>query len=189
MSKNSKLVGIIAGKNFTIEEHENPNVFTFTHNNCGNKFIREIRYISQYGVKCPRCDASVNNDSIKTCIDESLALQLYQRCKELLPSGSSIIGDTSDKCNTIKVVINLGNEIQVLIEDLLNNVNLPDCLLRRGDVHSVQLELIDRIMPPKYLVLDDFQSLDTLVRVKNQETLTVFNCKIEDLLREVLPIE
>lgn len=189
MSENAKLVRIIAGNNFNIKEQENSNVFTIIHNKCGNKFVREIKHISQYGIKCPRCDIIMNTKAMRVCIDEILALKIYQECKELLPSGYSIVGDTSDKCNTVKIITNTGDELQVVINDLLENINLPDCLLRRGDIHSIQLELIDRIVLPKYLILDDFQSLDSVVRVKNQETLIISSYRIEDLLREVLPVE
>lgn len=144
MSENAKLVRIIAGNNFTIEEQENPNVFTFIHNKCGNKFVREVKYISQHGIKCPRCDTTVATKAMRVCIDETLALKIYHDCKELLPSGYSIVGDTSDKNNIIKIITNTGDELQVVINDLLENINLPDCLLRRGDIHSIQLEQIGR---------------------------------------------
>ena len=189
MLESSKLVRIIAGNNFTVEEHEDPNIFTFTHNKCGNKFTRELNHISQYGIKCPRCDEVITTKALRMHIDATVALKIYQECKELLPKEFSIVGDTSSKDNTVKIITNSGRELQVVINDLLENINLPDCLLRRGDIHSIQLELIDRILPSKYLILDDFQTLNTFVRVKNQETLTISSCRVEDLLSEVLPHE
>lgn len=192
MEDTLRLIKQIAGTKYTVSEDEKPDVVNLIHNKCGQHFQRTTSQISLYGIKCPRCNASAAiSEQIVASKEELHALNLYQTCKQYIPHGFIIMGDTSSEDNVIEISSSDGNlHYSLKIQDILNNVNLPDCLARRdSSVSSVQLDILDILLPKEFSVLDNFNSLDDTVRVKNTRTLEVKEYLVRTILEGVMQHE
>ena len=180
-----KLIKLIAGNNYDVVTMENKtDKYIVTHKTCGHKFVRSASDISLYGIHCPRCTET--KSSVATAVDESHALELYKRCKSYIPSSFSLTGDTSSKENSIKVLTPQGETFTVVIEDLLDNKNLPDALARRDiATPSLALQILDIQTGQNIEIIDDFNSLDDEIRVRYHSTWVTKRVKVSDFIRGV----
>lgn len=191
MNNSFNLIKQIAGSQFVVSEDAS-GLINVTHSKCGNQFQRSVAQISMHGLNCPRCNAVNNvNEQIITSTEEMHALNLYNACKKFLPQHFILTGDTSDEDNVVEVSSSDGNmRFSLKIRDILENRNLPDCLMRRdASVSGVHLDVLDTLLPDELQVLDNFDSLDSVVRVKNNKTLEVKEYSVRAILEGVMGYE
>lgn len=179
------ILKLTAGDNFTINDFDGKSV-TVVHRRCGHVFNVTISEVATRGFRCSRCD-DMRIQKPFTVLKEVASLELYDRCMSKLPKGFSIYGDTSDENNSIQISWSGGNRHTITVADLLNDKNLPDCLVHRNkDLKpSLQLSILDRLVEDYVEILDDFESLDDEVRVKDNKAGTIASRNVQDILQEI----
>lgn len=187
-----KLVETIAGSAFNIVSADTncpTPTFTLEHCKCGNKFGRTLNEISAQGIHCDRCERHVLGNTILKDAKRVKALHVYNQCKALIPDDFTIKGDTSDESNVIKVTDTIGNTFDISIKDLLENRNLPDCLVRRDVIHpSPALSILDTLFDD-YTVLDDFNTLYDEVRIRSNANHIVKKMSVNKFLESMKQYE
>lgn len=184
---NLKLIEVIAGTEYQVQQSSEASAYVLTHNRCGNRFVRSEADISLHGIHCPRCEgSSYLRDQVVDGVNEKLASTICKQCKEVLPTNALIIGDTSNTSNTITVKCDNGQSADIVIQDLLDGRNLPDWLQRRVlNTVNVPLQVLDFFVPPRYTVLDNFDKLDDCIRVKDNVLLQVKAATVQDFIEDI----
>lgn len=187
-----KLVETIAGSTFNIVSANidcPAPIFTLEHCKCGNKFEMTLNEISVHGIHCDRCERPALRSTILKDTKRMKALHIYNQCKGLIPEGFTVKGDTSDESNVLEIEDNHGNIYNIVIKDLFENNDLPDCLARREIMEpSVALQILDTLFED-CTVLDEFSALTDVVRVKSNIDYVVKEMSVKELLESKLDYE
>lgn len=185
---NLKLIEVIAGDEYQVQEATVASCYVLTHKKCGNRFVRSESEISLQGIHCPRCSGiTYVRDQVIDGVNEKLATNLCKQCKEFLPSNTIIIGDTSSLENKITVKSEHGFCTEITIQDLISGNNLPDWLQRRTLQNvSTSLQVLDFFVPDRYEILDDFTKLTDYVRIKDKLSLQVQKMAVQDFIKEII---
>lgn len=181
------LLKISAGKNYKIQSKIENGTVEILHRKCGNVMRLPVAQLALHGFSCNRCDELLMQ-SFAIVAQECKSRELYKKCREKLPTGFSIYGSTVSEDNFIKISWPMGDDFEIKIKDLLEDNNLPDCLLHRNPdlVPSVQLNLLDIIIKDEQEVLDDFSSLDDTIRVKDNKTGTVIRGSVREIVKGLI---
>lgn len=186
MIKNlNSLLELAAGHSYKVLDVTDTMV-SVLHRKCGNEFISTVTDIARAGFSCPRCNET-RADKMLTTLQNEHSKELYEAIKAKLPAGYNIFGSTKSVDEQIKVVY-AGGEFTILISDLLNDRNLPDCLIHRSStlVPSVQLQIIDLFMEEHEEILDDFTELTDEIRIKDNKLGVIKTTTVEALLEGIM---
>ena len=182
------LLKISAGNNYNIlSDISDDGLVDVLHRKCGNQMRLPVSQIALHGFSCSRCDALLL-ESFAVVAQEWKSRELYRKCMEKLPNGFSVYGSTISEENSIKVSWPMGEDFEIKISDLLEDRNLPDCLLHRDInlVPSIQLSILDMFINDEREILDDFNSLEDTIRIKNNRTGTVIAGTVKEIVKGLI---
>lgn len=184
-SNTLKLLTVIAGDNYKILSLKDSEV-ELLHRKCGHRFTTTVTKIAKNNFSCNRCD-DVTREKIINTAAEIKSLRLFDLCLNKLPKGYAIYGDTSTEDSIITVSRPTGDNFEIKISDLLNDKNLPDCLLHRNSemIPSIQLSILDIFMREELEILDDFSSFDDTVRIKDNKREIVYTITVREIVSEL----
>jgi len=154
----------------------------FRHKKCGHCFTRTAQEIAYNGLRCNRCYGLSREETLYN-LQEQQALEIYDKCMKKLGPGYEVKGDTSSLDNEIEVV-RVGKDYFIIkIDDLLNDRNLPEylihCTLKEK---SVQMQILQNFVKPRYELLSDFSSLDDIISVRDNNAEKILKVTVKDLL-------
>lgn len=181
-----KIIKLTAGNNYSVLSIQN-NEIEAVHCKCGYRFKCTTSYVAAHGFHCDRCEETPNTCAIDVLRAKASA-DILNQCSQKLPKGFKVYGDTSDVSNTVTLSYPGIDSFEMVIDDLLNDRNLPDCLIHRdAEIKpSIQLQLVDKFMHKDLEILDDFTAFTDVVRVKDNITLTVTEITVQELIEEVV---
>lgn len=182
----NRIIKGLAGSEFVILKgcSDSDHVVQLKHVPCGHVFSRSVASISSSGILCSRCN-NMKAEQMLDVLDEEQSLSIYRRCKDLIGPGYKIVGDTGDLSNTVMVKC-LRNERStlVVIDDLINHRNLPDYLQHCWvESPTVQLQTLQFFVKDSSEILDDFSTLEDIVRVRDCYTERVSCMKVLDVMQ------
>lgn len=178
------LLKVSAGKSYKVTSEILDGNVEVLHRKCGNLMQLPVSQLALHGFSCNRCDGIVIRAFQQTA-QECKSRELYNACINKLPVGFSIYGSTISEDDYITVSWPLGEDFKIKIADLINDVNLPDCLLHRDPLMhpSIQLSMLDMFIKDEKEILDDFETLDDTIRVKDNSTGTVNKATVREILK------
>lgn len=182
-----RILKLAAGDSYEVSMSDTPDLVEVVHRKCGHSFKCTIRDIAFHGFRCSRCNEVLKKEMMHTA-EEAHSIELYNKCKQMLPSGFIIYGQTLNDSSVIRVSWPGGEDFTISISDLLARKNLPDCLLHReeGITPSIQLRILDLFIRDELEILDDFDSLEDVIRIKNNSTGVVIRYTVNEVLKEIL---